>query len=623
MKKQNVMTRRRWIIVGSVSGLLFVFTISLWTSSDARAAGPGGAAGAGGGKGALTVATTLPHSGHANASVSLSGTVVPATNVDLGFGSTGTIQQVFVHSGQTVQAGTPIAILDTTPPAQAAAAAAVARANLAKAEATARAAGQQVTDAKLLYNDRTSAQQQLAGAQSQANQAAAAVTVAQANLQSAQAKLTAAHSNQATSSASVLPQVIQADQQQLSVAQQQLTADQQAEHNAQRTLSAAQSQQQATQSADGSLAQKYAAYQQAYQAVLTNYDSWQGYGTNPYTSSFQQAQAAATASQQAVSAVNSAAQQVSAAQADLSKAQDQVSVDDQAISKVQSEIAQAQNELESVSAQNTSGVQEAQAGVAAAQASVTSAKTTSQDAHKSLLLAQASYNDRTAAQVQVDQAQSALAEAQAGIPLAQAQLTQAQTTTDTLSAPVTGVIASVPAQVGSVASTSTTVAVLQGSKMTVQVPLNASDIGQIRAGQLAQIQGPPGSSPMTGTVTTIQPSTSGSSSGDTAIVVLRSFPTQLVAGQSVSVTITTASSRQGLFIPSSAVVYPNGYPDVFVAVNGKAVLKRVSLGLSSGSQIQILSGLTSYSEVITTGQTYLAPGDAVLVPPPTGGSSHS
>ncbi len=72
-------------------------------------------------------------------------------------------------------------------------------------------------------------------------------------------------------------------------------------------------------------------------------------------------------------------------------------------------------------------------------------------------------------------------------------------------------------------------------------------------------------------------------------------------------------SRQGLGIPSSAILMRNSEPTVYVVKNGKAHAQPVKTGLQNDGSTEILSGLNAGDPVVTEGQTQLNDGMPVEI----------
>jgi RND family efflux transporter MFP subunit len=88
----------------------------------------------------------------------------------------------------------------------------------------------------------------------------------------------------------------------------------------------------------------------------------------------------------------------------------------------------------------------------------------------------------------------------------------------------------------------------------------------------------------------------------------------LKAGLTGRVRITADIIPNAILIPQSAVLYKEKRREVFIVDSNNLAQPRViKLGLTEGSQIQVLKGLTSGDRLIVTGGPYLNPGDRVSV----------
>jgi hypothetical protein len=72
-------------------------------------------------------------------------------------------------------------------------------------------------------------------------------------------------------------------------------------------------------------------------------------------------------------------------------------------------------------------------------------------------------------------------------------------------------------------------------------------------------------------------------------------------------------SRKAIGVPSNALLQRNGKPSVFLAREGKALLKSVETGLINEGWTEVASGLEADDLVITEGQTQLREGMAVTI----------
>jgi RND family efflux transporter MFP subunit len=125
--------QQAWIMVGLLP--LVALLAACQQSARRSAAGNGAAAGQ----------RVAVREGSLDASVDASGSVAPATSVDLSFGTGGRVAEVLVKPGQTVDAGQPLAVLDT---ADLALELAAAEASLRQSESSLAAARVKLTDAQ-------------------------------------------------------------------------------------------------------------------------------------------------------------------------------------------------------------------------------------------------------------------------------------------------------------------------------------------------------------------------------------------------------------------------------------------------------------------------------------------
>jgi membrane fusion protein, multidrug efflux system len=84
-------------------------------------------------------------------------------------------------------------------------------------------------------------------------------------------------------------------------------------------------------------------------------------------------------------------------------------------------------------------------------------------------------------------------------------------------------------------------------------------------------------------------------------------------GGFVTVDIVRETRQAALTIPREAVLRELRTAHVFVAKNGKAERRDVTLGLEEGSRIEVTSGIAAGEKVVVAGQGSLKPGSAVKV----------
>ena len=97
-------------------------------------------------------------------------------------------------------------------------------------------------------------------------------------------------------------------------------------------------------------------------------------------------------------------------------------------------------------------------------------------------------------------------------------------------------------------------------------------------------------------------------------------PLRIAVGKSVSLEIPVSAPRDAILAPKDALVQARGGGwSVFVVEEGKATPRPVSLGVSAGGLIEILSGLDVGDEVVVRGNERLRPGQDVAPRKASGG----
>ena len=86
---------------------------------------------------------------------------------------------------------------------------------------------------------------------------------------------------------------------------------------------------------------------------------------------------------------------------------------------------------------------------------------------------------------------------------------------------------------------------------------------------------------------------------------------RLAQGQSVTVYIPAGKSRQIVTVHKDAIISQRGHDVVFIVTNGKAEPRNVTLGVASGSRIEVTKGLKAGDLAVVRGNERLRPGMAV------------
>jgi multidrug efflux pump subunit AcrA (membrane-fusion protein) len=243
----------------------------------------------------------------------------------------------------------------------------------------------------------------------------------------------------------------------------------------------------------------------------------------------------------------------------------------------------------------------------------------------------------TAAQQQRDSVSGGTATqvASANAQLAQAE-SQLATARDnlaagSLTAPFSGVIASVGITVGdtvgssgssgstagaatggagggtgsntTTASSSSVITVISTSAWIVNASVGSADLAELTKGLQAQITPTGSRTPVFGTVSSLGIIASTSTSGSATfpvVIDITGNPTGLYAGSSASVTIIVKKVTGVLTVPTPAIVTENGKTVVHQMVGGKQVSTPVTTGTVYGPLTEIKAGLKAGDEVVVT-----------------------
>jgi RND family efflux transporter MFP subunit len=212
---------------------------------------------------------------------------------------------------------------------------------------------------------------------------------------------------------------------------------------------------------------------------------------------------------------------------------------------------------------------------------------------------------KSATDAQYEAAKLANSNAEANYIVAKRQLKDTKITT-----PISGVVASRLVDVGSMvqgAPQATLVAnVVDISKLKVKVNVSETDAFKLKTGDKVDITTEvyPGVK-LEGKIETI------SSKGDEAhtypveIVVSNGGKYPLKAGMFARVYFKTIQRNEMLAIPREALVGSVKVPQVFVVENGVAKLRNIILGGEYGTNVEVVSGLSTGETIVTSGQNNL------------------
>ncbi|MGV8909768.1 MAG: efflux RND transporter periplasmic adaptor subunit [Propionicimonas sp.] len=157
--------------------------------------------------------------------------------------------------------------------------------------------------------------------------------------------------------------------------------------------------------------------------------------------------------------------------------------------------------------------------------------------------------------------------------------------------------------------------IIDPTRMEFQAAVNETDIADVARDEAATVTLDAFAEGFTGTVTRVQASPETTSTGSVAFAVRVSFDagkSRLFQGMSGSVDIAVKSIPDALTVPVEAVLTRGATRSVFVLGSETVVHARtVTVGASTDSSAQILSGLAAGDTVVTTGASGLSDGQRV------------
>lgn len=206
-------------------------------------------------------------------------------------------------------------------------------------------------------------------------------------------------------------------------------------------------------------------------------------------------------------------------------------------------------------------------------------------------------------------AETGVEQARAGLELAQIQLDNT-----TVEAPFDGVVAELLISQGSTVGPQSPVARFVSSDIEVEIEIEENRINQVFEGQNVSLRltAYPGQD-FPATVTSIAPTADENTRTFTVKVTPVDAEAQLRSGMFADVSVLAAERDDVTLIPRDALVQQGDKQFVYVIEQGQAQQRDVEVGISDGTQVEILSGLEPGDTVVISGQPNLSDGAKVEV----------
>lgn len=205
---------------------------------------------------------------------------------------------------------------------------------------------------------------------------------------------------------------------------------------------------------------------------------------------------------------------------------------------------------------------------------------------------------------------------------AQAQLEAIQVQMDTVNksisdcsvkAPLTGVVTARNVERGGTAGQTAAYEVMDISKIKVEVGVSEQTINTVKVGDKVEVlMTSISAEPLTGTVATTSPAV-GQTGTYSVTVEMDNKDGKIKAGMMAEVRFTAESAEDAIVLPRNTVIEKDDETYVYIVEGDKAKKVNVTIGIDTGENIEIVSGLKNGDTVVTKGQTYISDGETVTV----------
>jgi RND family efflux transporter MFP subunit len=287
-------------------------------------------------------------------------------------------------------------------------------------------------------------------------------------------------------------------------------------------------------------------------------------------------------------------------------------------------------DLEAGLLQARAAEQEARSGIAEAENGIAAAKAQLELAEVTFRRMQDLFGKKSISNQEFDEAQARLRSAEAGYRMAvskraqlEARSAQAAQSVESASvmrsyaeirAPFAGVVTEKRVEQGYMATPGTPLLTIeQAGAYRLEAPVQEWMIGSVRAGQNVSVLVDTFTQPLNARVTEIVPTVDPASR---AFLVKATLPSRPMIRSGLFGRLRVQRGvQQAIAIPADAIVHRGALQSVFVAENGVARLRMVTMGHVHEGQAEILSGLQAGEKVIHPRPANLADGAGVEVRP--------
>jgi RND family efflux transporter MFP subunit len=184
-----------------------------------------------------------------------------------------------------------------------------------------------------------------------------------------------------------------------------------------------------------------------------------------------------------------------------------------------------------------------------------------------------------------------------------------------ITAPIAGTITKKIVEVGKYIKEGDPIAsIVDVSRLKVKVNVSESDVYYLHTGDRVTITSDiyPGIA-FKGKISFVSPRGDDTHNYPVEIEIMNSAKNPLKAGTFVNVEVGIGSSSTALYIPREALQGSIKDAKVYIASNGKALLKNIVIGRGGNESLEVVSGLNENDKVIVSGQVNLTDNRAIKI----------
>ena len=280
-------------------------------------------------------------------------------------------------------------------------------------------------------------------------------------------------------------------------------------------------------------------------------------------------------------------------------------------------LAQLDNETSRINFDNAQlAVNNAEASINVAQQSYENAVTNYNNTKELFTLGAASQSDLDQLKLAMDNAESQLNSARIGAANARNNLQSAQLALDyaTVTAPISGTVTMVNADVGSYATASAPMfEIANVDVLEISTGINEQNVSKIQIGQEVLLKVNAVSDQwFSGKITEISKVMNSQTKNYPITIAMNNKDNAMVAGMYAEIQVIVDHADDVLVIPVNAIVYKEGKPTAYVMQADNTVKEvQLTLGLNDGDYYVVTKGVNAGDKIVVTGNSSLVDGEAV------------